>query len=84
MGILTVYETKSTLYTSGTRSVPGPSCSKIKDSHFNSFFILMGGEGGGMYFGTRRTWAKLFQEIIEQSCVYFSLTLYMTYLHICI
>ena len=28
MGILTVNKPLSTLYTSGTRSVPGPSCSK--------------------------------------------------------
>jgi hypothetical protein len=28
MGILTVYETLSTLYTSGTRDVSGPSCSR--------------------------------------------------------
>jgi hypothetical protein len=51
MGILTVYETLSTLYTSGTRDVSGPSCSRtvvlLKPSGFyNSVF----GGGDGWHF----------------------------------
>jgi hypothetical protein len=50
LGILTVNKPLSTLYTSGTRSVPGPSCSNtvLLLEHFGLYTT---GVGEGEWFG---------------------------------
>ncbi len=50
MGILTVNKPLSTLYTSGTRSVPGPSCSKTV-LLLEPFGLYTTGFGEGEWFG---------------------------------
>jgi hypothetical protein len=55
MGILTVYKPKSVLYTSRTRNVPGPSCSKTKDFHFHRFLCSWEREGEECILGQTGT-----------------------------
>jgi hypothetical protein len=89
LGILTVNKPLSTLYTSGTRSVPGPSCSKtvILLEPFGFYtFGFWEGEWFGIYVRQAHT-PKIPIKFDNQSYTELNIKksmLHASYLHICI
>ncbi len=89
MGILTVNKTLSTSYTSGTRSMPGPNCSK-NVLLLEPFGFYSSGFGTGEWFGIYVRQGHILKIPIKfgnQSYTELNIkksTLHASYVHICI